>query len=114
MKNLLKENDLVECTLEERELIINVAIGLGIGIYGPTLRKEKLDIFKNLSYDDEVGLVGISEISPGFGWNILTPIQFIAKMVGVEDDATKAKKLSELEKRVEDFKKELNELANEK
>jgi len=110
MKNLLKENDVAKCnSQEEREMIINIALRLNIGVGEDTIESKKNTRYPNLVFSDK----HISGLMSGnlSGYKYHTPLQFIAKMVGVGEE--RSLKIANLEDRIKDMQKEIEELKKQ-
>lgn len=107
--NLLKKGDWVKCpTLEDRELIINIALANGIIVYPSTEKRKQNNMFPNLEWSASKRLSGTAYSGSYTSSAPLSVAQFIAKMLGVELDKNNKKR--ELLEQIEVLKKQVKEL----
>lgn len=110
MKNLLKEYDAVKCSSqEEREIIVDIALKLNIGVNGDTVLFKKNTRYPNLIFSNNQ-IAGLMD-SAFSGYKYHTPLQFIAKMVGVGEE--RSLKIANLEDRIKDMQKEIEQLKKQ-
>lgn len=78
----LKEHDAVECTPEEREEILRIAVECGVKVYGETLNGTDKYEYPNIGlYGNKIaGCLPKNECFPGDNWH--TVPDFIAKIKG--------------------------------
>jgi len=109
-KSLLNEYDVVKCSSQEDKiLIINIALKLGIAVHKDTIYYQKI----NLDYpwlEVRDNYIKDKKASINESNKYYTPLQFVAKMVGYNID--RVNKIKELEGKVSELLDEINKLKD--
>lgn len=108
IKNTLKENDAVRCTLDEREMLINIALKLNINVYEKTALNKRNVYYMNLAVIKNNQIMGSSSIFMESKYTVYTPLQFVAKMLGIDNSIDI--KIAALESQIKRLQEEINDL----